>query len=399
MRTILHVDLDCFFAAAEAIRRPELRGKPVIVGKEPGYRGVVCSASYEARVYGVRTAMPLAQAQRLCPQAISLPTDIHYYEDLSHRFHAILGEYTPDVEPLGFDEAYLDLTGCEFVAGDPADAAHDIRRRLRGELSLPASVGLATSKVVAKIATAQAKPDGFLAVPPGQEAAFLSPLPIRALPMIGVQVEKALLNLGLSTIGDVAHLPGSLLEGRFGALGRVIWYHAQGLDPARVRSPAAAKSVSREVTFPYDINDPTLLRAILRREAERVGADLRSLGRRARCLSIKLRYGDFTTISRSAVLPLASQADQTIYATACGLLETALAHDSRAVRLIGVGTSNLVSDAQLSLPDGHYGWSSAAESWERLARRIDRLRSKYGFEAIQTGRTAFCFPLQRLYIR
>lgn len=395
MRAILHVDLDCFFAAAEIARNPSLRGQPVIVGKEPGYRGVVCSASYQARALGVRTAMPLAQAARLCPQAVFLPTDIHHYEALSRRFHAILADYSPDIEPLGLDEAFLDLTGCEPVVGHPVEAARDIRRRLRAELSLPASAGLASSKVVAKVATEQAKPDGFLAVPPGQEAAFLAPLPIRSLPMIGAQVEKALLGLGLATIGEVARLPGSLLEARFGALGRVIWYHAQGRDPAPVRPLAAAKSVSREVTFPCDVNDPALLRATLRLEAERVGAELRALGRRARCVALKLRYGDFTTISRSTILPLPSQADQAIYETACGLLEAALAQDRRAVRLIGVGASQLVSDAQLSLPD----WSPPAERWERLARRLDRLRAKYGFAAIQTGRTAFCLSLQRLYIR
>lgn len=394
MRAILHIDIDCFFAAAEIARRPELRGKPVIVGKEPGYRGVVCAASYGARAYGVKTAMPLSQAARLCPHAVFLPTDIHYYEGLSRRFHAILADYTPDVEPLGMDEAFLDLTGCHPICGDPQDAAQDIRRRVRQELSLACSAGLATAKVVAKVASDQAKPDGFLAVLPGQEAAFLAPLPIRALPMIGERMEKALLGLGLATIGDLAHLPGAALEARFGALGRVIWYHAQGLDAAPVPRPVgAAKSVSREVTFPYDVNDPALLRAALRLEAERIGAELRSIGRRARSVALKLRYGDFTTISRSLTLPLATNADQVIYEVACGLLKRALAQDHRAVRLIGVGTANLISDAQLPL------WPSHPDRWEELARWIDRLRAKYGFQAVQTGRTVFCPPLQRLYIR
>ncbi|MFQ6019253.1 MAG: DNA polymerase IV [Dehalococcoidia bacterium] len=408
-RTILHVDIDCFFAAAEVARRPELRGRPVIVGKEPGYRGVVCAASYEARDYGVRTAMPLAQAQRLCPHAVFLPTDIHHYAALSRRFHAILARYTPDVEPLGLDEAFLDLTGCEPIVGDAVAAAHDVRRCVREELSLTCSAGLATAKVVAKVASEQAKPDGFLAVPPGGEAAFLAPLPLRRLPMVGAQTEKALLGLGLTTIGDVARLPGSTREARFGALGRLIWYHAHGLDAAPVQAPAATKSVSREVTFPHDVNDPQLLRATVRLGAERIGAELRGIGRRARSVSLKLRYGDFTTIGRSATLTVPTNADQVIYEAACRLLARALAQERRAVRLIGVGTAGLVSDAQLPLPEadggprsargGSSGWSSSSERWESLARWIDRLRAKYGFRVIQTGRTGFCPTLERLYLR
>jgi DNA polymerase-4 len=402
-RAVLHVDIDCFFAAAEVARRPELRGQPVVVGKEPGYRGVVCAASYEARAYGVRTAMPLAQAQRLCPRAVFLPTDIHHYAALSRRFHAVLSDYTPDIQPLGLDEAFLDLTGCEPIisaiggsasgGGDATAAAHDIRRRVREELSLACSAGLATAKVVAKVASEQAKPDGFLTVPPGQEAAFLSPLPLLRLPMVGVRTERTLLGLGLTTIGDVARLPRATLEARLGALGRLIWYHAHGLDLGPVQAPAAAKSVSREVTFPHDVNDPQFLRATVRLGAERIGAELRANGRRARSVSLKLRYGDFTTISRSATLTVPTSADQLIYEAACRLLERALARERRAVRLIGGGTANLVSDAQLPL------WPSAPERWERLARWIDRLRAKYGFRVVQTGRTGFCPPLGRLDLR
>src|SRR3990170_2403497 len=276
-RTILHVDLDAFFAAAEQARRPSLRGRPVIVGR-PEDRGVVAACSYEARAYGVRSAMPVAQARRLCPQAILIPPDFPYYRRLSRAFLAILVDYTPVMEAAGLDEAYLELTGCGPVAGSPERAPTAIRRRVRQEIGLCASVGIAGSKVVAKVSSALAKPDGLLVTAPGREAEFLAPLPVAALPGIGPRADERLRSLGLTTCGDVARASPALLAFLFGAYGQALALRAQGIDGEPVRSaPSLPRSVSREVTFPRDIGQAGPLRAVLRIQVERVGAELRHL--------------------------------------------------------------------------------------------------------------------------
>jgi DNA polymerase-4 len=385
MRTILHVDLDAFFVAVEQARNFSLRGRPVIVGGDPRGRGVVATASYEARRYGIYSGMPLATAQRLCPHALFLRGDFRRYEEASQAFHALLSRYTPLVEPAGLDEAYLDLTGCEPVAGAALDAARDIRARVRDELSLTASIGVATSKTVAKIASDAAKPDGLLEVPPGQEAAFLAPLPVRRLPGVGPRIEAALAAIGVSTLGRLASLPETKLRSLFGRHGPQLAERARGIDPSPVLPPEAPpKSVSREGTFASDVSDTPVLRAVLRSYCESVGADLRRQGRRARSLTLKLRYGDFTTITRSLTLAQPTHVDDVLYRTAEALLEAALARDGRALRLIGFGASNLVEDAvQLPLEEGLW------QRLERLDRAVDRLRLKYGRRCLQRGRTFF----------
>jgi len=385
MRTILHVDLDAFFVAVEQARDPSLRGRPVIVGGDPWSRGVVATASYEARRYGIYSGMPLATARRLCPQALFLRGDFRRYEEASRAFHALLCCYTPLVEPAGLDEAYLDLTGCEPVAGAPLDAARQIRACVRHELSLTASVGLATSKTVAKIASDAAKPDGLLEVPPGQEAAFLAPLPVRRLPGVGPHVEAALAGIGVRTLGRLASLPETRLRNLFGRYGPSLAERARGIDLSPVVPLAASpKSVSREGTFASDISDTAALRAVLRSYCESVGAELRRLGRRARSLTLKLRYGDFTTITRSLTLGQPTHADDVLYRAAETLLTTALARDGRALRLIGFGASKLVEDA-VQLPLEEVLW----QRLERLDRAIDRLRLKYGRRCLQRGRILF----------
>ncbi|OGO49399.1 MAG: hypothetical protein A2148_06850 [Chloroflexi bacterium RBG_16_68_14] len=395
---ILHVDLDAFFVAVEQARDPALRGKPVIVGGDPDGRGVVATASYEARVYGIYSGMALGLARRLCPQAVFVRGDFHEYERVSQRFHRILRDYSPLVEPMGLDEAFLDLTGCEPIiqarcglrpGAQPEEmarvAGEAIRRRVREELAVTASVGIAGGKSVAKVASDAAKPDGLLAVPAGSEAAFLAPRPVRHLPGVGPKAEAALARLGVRTLGQLAALPPSRLRALFGKWGPLLGERARGIDPTPVaweREPA--KSVSRAGTYARDIDDVSVLRASLRGYAESVGAELRRLGRRARCVSLKLRYGDFTTISRSRTLGRPTCADEVLYRTAAGLLETALARDGRAVRLIGLGASQLVDDAvQLGLFDRR---PLAAEA---LLRSIDRLREKYGYRCLQTGLTFF----------
>jgi DNA polymerase IV len=395
-RVIAHVDLDAFFVAVEQARRPELRGMPVIVGGDPGGRGVVATASYEARVFGIYSGMALKTAQRLCPHAIFLRGEYREYERASRAFHGILRDYSPLVEPGGLDEAYLDLTGCEPIilsiaaneappGGEPAAviAAHDIRRRVRKELDLAASVGIASGRSLAKVASDAAKPDGLLFVPPGTEAAFLSPMPVRKLPGLGPKAESELARAGVRTLGQLARLSDARLRSLFGSWGPALGERARGIDETPVGGGRApAKSISREGTYAKDVDDRALLRASLRSYAESVGADLRNEGHRARCVTLKLRYGDFTTITRGRTLKQPTQDDDEIYRTGVELLEMALSQDGRAVRLLGLGVTQLTEEVQLSLFDRR-------QPIEALLGAIDRLRSKYGHRSVETGLTFF----------
>jgi DNA polymerase IV len=384
VRQILHVDLDAFFVAAEQARDPSLIGKPVVVGGDPSGRGVVATASYEARQFGVRSAMPLRTAKRLAPDAIFLRGDFKEYSRVSSSFHAILRDYSPLVESGGLDEAYIDLTGCEPLVGSAEQAAQTLRSRIRTELRIAASVGIATSKLVAKVASDAAKPDGVIVVSPGSEAAFLAPMPLRALPLLGPSMEKRLEQLGLRTLGQLAALPVASMEGLFGRHGRVTWQRARGIDSTRVSGDGEAKSISREGTFSSDVVDPQHLRAVLRAFSESVGSQLRQQGRRCRTVTLKLRWEDFTTLSRSTTLARPISSNDAIFDAANGLLEKVRESARRPVRLIGVGASGLVDDAvQLSLEPT---FESKAEL---LSRMFDRVRGKYGRRSLETGRTAF----------
>lgn len=380
MRKILHIDLDAFFVSVEQAHNPELRGKPVIVGGEPGSRGVVACASYEARAYGLCAGMPLRRAYRLCPEAIFLKGSLPRYRDASARFIAILADFSPQLEPVGLDEAYLDLTGFEPIYGPTLKTALRIKQRIKNEIGITASVGIATSKLVAKIASELAKPDGLLEVASGEELLFLAPLPIVKLPGVGPKTEQLL--EGVTTIGELANLPASFLKHSLGALGEVIHRYAMGIDEREVEPPQAAKSISRETTLIEDTLDRPLLRAVLCYLSERVGAELRQQERRARCVTLKLRYADFDSITRSRTLREATNADQAIFDAGVELLEGALSQRGQRVRLIGIGVSNLVGEErQLSLLD------SSMERWELLDRVIDRIRRRYGFTAVQRGQT------------
>jgi DNA polymerase-4 len=381
-RTIMHIDLDAFFVSVEQALDPELRGKPVVVGGKPDQRGVVAAASYEARAFGVHSAMPLVTAARLCPQAIFIHGNYRRYAEASKKFMAILADFSPFLEPAGIDEAYLDVTGFESLHGTINNMAVKIKQRVNNELGLVASIGIATSKIVAKVASDHSKPDGLVEVPPGGEATFFAPLPIRKLPGIGKKTEQVLKGLGIQTLGQLVKFPVTALKNRFGVYGE--WLHslAQGIDDREVRPPAEAKSISRETTFPKDTSDTEFLMATLRHQAEKVGADLREYGKQARCISIKVRSGDFTTITRRRTLPQPTDADQTVFQVAAELLGAALAADRRPVRLVGTGVSSLSEPArQLTLLDENN------RRVENLNRAVDRIRDKYGFSAIQTGRT------------
>jgi DNA polymerase-4 len=380
-RRIMHIDLDAFFVSVEQVADPSLKGKPVVVGGRPKGRGVVAAASYEARAFGLHSGMPLVTASRLCPQAIFIQGSFPKYREASRKFMAILADFSPYLEPMGLDEAYLDATGFESLHGSIKQMAQKIKQRVKQELGINASIGIAGGKIVAKVASEMSKPDGLLEVAEGEEAKFLAPLPIARLPGIGKKTEPKLKSLGIDTI-KLSALPLRALKSHFGASGELLKRFASGLDNREVEPPAAAKSASRETTFAKDIKDPARLESALRYLGERVGADLRQKNKRARCVTLKLRYGDFTTITRRKTLSQSTDSDQVMFETGQKLLKQALSGEKRAVRLIGIGVSELVeAGRQLDMMD------SSAQRQEQLNRAIDRIRRKYGFTAIQTGRT------------
>jgi DNA polymerase-4 len=381
-RRIMHIDLDAFFVSVEQVANPQLKGKPVVVGGRPQGRGVVAAASYEARAFGLHSGMPLVTASRLCPQAIFIQGSFPKYRDASQKFMAILADFSPFLEPMGLDEAYLDATGFESIHGSGYQMAVKIKRRVKKELGINASIGIASSKVVAKVASEMSKPDGLLEVDEGQEGSFLAPLPIARLPGVGQKTERKLKGLGITTIGKLSITPLSVLKSHFGASGEMLKRFASGIDEREVEPPAAAKSISRETTFGQDTKDRSLLKSTLRYLGERVGADLRQKGKRARCVTLKLRYADFTTITRRLTLTQTTDSDQVIFDNGVKLLNRALAGAKQPVRLIGIGVSELVeAGGQLDMLD------SSARRQESLNKAIDRIRKKYGFTAIQTGRT------------
>ncbi|MDY6911520.1 MAG: DNA polymerase IV [Chloroflexota bacterium] len=388
-RQILHIDLDSFFISVEQVFDPELRGKPAVVGGHPDSRGVVACASYEARKYGLHAGMPISTAHRLCPQAIFLPGNFARYQEYSAAFMNILASFSPDLEPGGIDEAFLDLTGFEPHYGPVRKTAMQIKERVSAELGIIASIGIAPSKVVAKIASDFSKPDGLVEVAPGEEKTFLAPLPVKDLPGVGSKMQQALKRIGVITIGQMAELPRPFMKKTFGVYGEMIHNHANGIDERRINPPGPVKSISRERTLTQDTLNMQLLKATLRYLAEKVCADLRSKGKQARCVTLKLRYADFDTITRSQTRKTPSDSDKTIFNTGVQLLEKSLAQRRHPVRLIGIGVSNLVGgERQLDMLD------DSAERLAYLNVAIDRIRNKYGFRAIESGQT---LPLREYF--
>ncbi len=379
-RCIFHIDLDAFFVSVEQALNPKLKGKPVIVGGDPERRGVVASASYEARPFGIHAGMPSSKARRLCPQALFIRSHFSLYKDASAKFMKILGDFSPYIEPLGLDEAYLDVTGCEEPYGSPQKLALAIKERIYKELKITASVGIATCKVVAKIASDLCKPDGLLQIAPGEEQAFLNPLPVAKLPGVGKKTEQSLKETGVTTIGELASLPLGTIKRQFGATGAVIHSYARGVDAREVEAPGEAKSISQQLTFARDTLDRNFLEANLHNLCQEVCQELRSQNKRAKCVAIRLRYADFKTITRQVILKEASDVTQVIFATAQQLLSKALAQQEKPVRLIGIRISSLVGEEkQLPMFD------SGTEKPEHLDKAIDKIRRKYGSTAIKTG--------------
>jgi DNA polymerase-4 len=383
-RCIFHIDLDAFFVSVEQALNPELKAKPVIVGGDPERRGVVASASYEARRFGIHAGMPSSRARRLCPQAIFIRSHFSLYKDASAKFMKILGDFSPHIEPLGLDESYLNITGYQEPYGSPQKLALALKERISEELKITASVGIATCKVVAKIASDLCKPDGLLEITPGEEQAFLSPLPIAKLPGVGEKTEQTLKKMGITTIGGLASLPLETITKRFGATVAMLHSYAKGIDDREVQAPGEAKSISQELTFARDILDRNLLEATLHNLCQEVCQGLRSQKKSAKCAAIKLRYADFETITRQVTLQEVTDVTRVVFAAAQQLLSKALAEQEKPVRLIGIRVSSLVGEEkQLPMFD------SGTEKPEHLDKAIDAIRSKYGSTAIKTGNGIF----------
>ena len=318
-RTILHVDLDAFFAAVEQRDRPELRGRPVIVGGDPGGRGVVSAASYEARRFGVRSAMSLREAGRRCPDGVFLPVDGRRYQQASRDVMAVLRRYTPQMEPISIDEAFLDVTGSIALFGSGETIAAAIKASVREDVGLTASVGVATTKLVAKIASDLRKPDGLVVVAPGDEAAFLAPLAIGRLWGVGEKTAVALAEYGVTTIGDLAALPPDVVIRRFGKHGASLVERARGIDADPVHEGDPAKSVGHEHTFDVDTSDPEVIERTLLAMADGVSGRLRSAGVRASTITVKIRDTSFRTITRQRTLPEPTDLTEPIYRAALEL--------------------------------------------------------------------------------
>ena len=376
-RVIAHLDLDAFFASVEENLDPSLRDKPVIVGG--GERGVVATANYIARRYGVHSAMPLRTARRLCPHGVYLPGDHRLYREYSRRLMALLGEYSPLVEQVSLDEAYVDLTGTEQLFGPVIHTARAIQRRVHEELSLGISVGLATNKLVAKVASDLEKPRGFTVVRPGEEATFLESLAVERLPGVGPVMLGQLRDRGVATIGDLARVPPNLLRLSFGEVGEVLAHRARGDDSRVVTPREAVKSISRETTFDDDTSDTSLLESTLLRLTEDVCGRLRRQRFEARTITVKIRYSDFITHTRSRTLRRPLDVDEVFFVEVLGLFREARQRRYR-IRLVGMGLTNLVPRC----------WQDDLFDQELpllrdLDLKIDAIRQKYGRDAVRRG--------------
>ena len=348
-RTVIHADLDAFFASVEQLDRPELRGKPVLVGGRPDQRGVVAACSYEARSFGIHSAMPMRTALGRCPAAIVVAPRFQRYGEVSRQVMEILRSVSPVVQPVSIDEAYLDVTQAVAGGAAPIDVARGLKERVRREVGLTISLGVAGSKSVAKIASDMGKPDGLTMVKPGTEMSFLAPLPVRKLNGIGPKTEERLLEGGIRTLGELAALSDQWLEAEFGKRGPELGLLSRGLDDRPVAVQRVAKSISAEVTLARDVRDREMLAQVLAGLSRRVSERLERAGSRGRTVTVKLRLSDFTTFTRSVTLPAPTSAAEVVLDVAQRVLEHELSERAGRFRLLGVGVSNFVEEEQLTL--------------------------------------------------
>jgi len=372
---IIHVDMDAFYASVEERECPELVGKPLIVGGTAQGRGVVAAANYAVRKFGVHSAMSTAKALRLCPHAILVSPRLRFYAEVSDQIRAILDRFTPLVEPLSLDEAFMDVTGCESLFGSAVEIGRRIKREIRESLRLVASVGVAPNKFLAKIASDLKKPDGFVVVEGDRVQEFLDPLPISRLWGVGSVTQHAMEGLGLRTIGQVRQSAVETLDQHFASNGRRIWELANGIDDRTVVSDREAKSVSHETTFPVDIQDREVLRAWVVELAEQVGWRLRRKNLRGKTVNLKVRFADFQTLVRSKSLPTRTNTTGDIWHVAVELLEACLATSHKSIRLLGVGMSGFEEghERQGTLFD-----DGDLEKQRQLDQTSDQIRERFG---------------------
>jgi len=382
VKTYFHVDMDAFFVSVEELFDPSLAGKPVVVGGRPNERGVVSAASYAARKFGVHSAMPLRTAYKLCPQAIFVDGHPERYRECSQQVYDVLGSFSPLVEMASIDEAYLDMTGTERLYGPPLKAAHLLHEKMKAVTRLNCSIGIAASRLVAKITSDQAKPNGIVWILPGREAAFLAPLDVRKVPGVGKVTEKNLAAIGIKKVGDLTRLDDAFLEKRFGKWGLALAGKAKGLDAggwfdAEIGEDAGPKSISHEHTFGEDTRDAVRIESTLARLSEMVGRRLREHGLHARTVQLKLRNTAFETITRARTLPRATNVDTELYETALELFRANWDVGS-AVRLLGVHVSGWADDGgQMGLlDDGRH------EKWQQTLAAADRMRDRFGESAV-----------------
>jgi nucleotidyltransferase/DNA polymerase involved in DNA repair len=379
MRKILHIDMDAFYASVEQQDNPSLKGSPVIVGGDAKKRGVVSAASYEARVFGVHSAMPTSQAKKLCPHGIFLPVRMERYRQISEQIFSIFQEYTPLIEPLSLDESFLDVSGSESLFGPALEIARAIKRRILGHTGLTASAGIAPNKFLAKIASDWRKPDGLVEIKLAEVKAFLENLPISKLWGVGKSTEEVLKGIGILRVGQLAQYPPDAIEKKLGKFGVELIALARGEDDRPVEPREEAKSISQEQTFTPDLQDREETAKVLLDQAEQVGWELRKQKLKGCTVHLKVRYPDFTLITRSQTLPLPTDLGIEIYRTAVKLLGKTEVF-SRKARLLGVGISNLrhrEDPVQKGLFDAH------REKEEKSLEAVDKIWDKFGPEAIK----------------
>lgn len=376
---ILHVDMDAYYASIEERERPELKGRPLVVGGTPEGRGVVAAANYVARRFGIHSAMPAVTARRLCPHAVFLPCRMSYYAEVSEQIGAVFRQYTPLVEPLSLDEAFLDVSGCRQLFGSAESIGRRIKNEIAERLQLVASVGVAPNKFLAKVASDLDKPDGFVIVDPQRVREFLDPLPVERLWGVGKVARGRLQAMGIRTIKQLRQSSLETLQRRFGAHGEHLFALANGRDDRRVVAEREAKSISHETTFPTDIDDPEVLRAWLMELTEQVAWRLRRRELRGRTVQLKVRFADFRTVTRARTLPAASDVTGDIWQAASELLDQRLPRPLPPVRLIGVGVGGLEHGRPEQpglFPD------ESAEAQTSLDHASDAIRDRFGSRAV-----------------
>ncbi|MBN2127978.1 MAG: DNA polymerase IV [Sedimentisphaerales bacterium] len=382
-RRILHVDMDAFYASVEQFDHPELRGRAVIVGGDPKGRGVVSAASYEARAFGVHSAMPMAQALRRCPHAAILPVRMERYAEISQVIGAIFERYTPLVEPISLDEAFLDVTGSTNLFGSAERIGRAIKNEIQEQTHLTASVGIAPNKFLAKLASDLEKPDGFVVIDEPNKQAILDPLSVGKIWGVGKVTEKALLAHGIETIAQLRHSTQAELEAVIGRAAAELLRLARGEDERPVKPDRQRKSVSSEQTFATDVSDAAVLSSVLLEQVEEVAHRLRRQHLKARTVTLKLRYGDFRTITRSDTLCEATNVTQSLWEAAERIFRRWRARSAGPLRLLGMGASGLEDERagqQLLFAD------PKEEKLKKLDEAVDRIRDRYGKNAVRRGR-------------